>query len=98
MQNQLLLDCFYIIFYFLAFMHNCVGACMTCESDSPMAMKISFTFMDVLADVSINSRLLSSAYDWASCRDKVSVTAQRRIHACRSRAFLQQLEPLYVRA
>lgn len=42
--------------------------CITCERDSPMAMKISFTFMDVLADVSINSRLLSSAYDWASCR------------------------------
>lgn len=36
-----------------------------------MAMNISFTFIDVFADVSINSKLLSSAYDWASCQDKV---------------------------
>lgn len=36
-----------------------------------MAMKISFTFIDVFADVSINSKLLSSAYDWASCGCKV---------------------------
>lgn len=31
-------------------------------------MKISLTFMAVLADVSMKSRLLSSAYVWASCK------------------------------
>ena len=33
---------------------------------SPIARKSSFTFMAVLADVSINSRPVSSAYVWAS--------------------------------
>lgn len=32
----------------------------------PIAMKISFTFMAVFADVSMKSRLLSSAYACAS--------------------------------
>lgn len=32
-----------------------------------IAMKISLTFMAVLADVSINNKLFSSAYTWASC-------------------------------
>lgn len=32
-----------------------------------MAMKISFTFIEVFADVSMKSKLLSSAYDCASC-------------------------------
>lgn len=31
-----------------------------------MAMKISFTFIEVFADVSMKSKLLSSAYDCAS--------------------------------
>lgn len=35
-----------------------------------MAMKISFTFIEVFADVSINSKLLSSAYDCASCEKR----------------------------
>lgn len=34
---------------------------------SPIAMKISFTFIEVFADVSMKSKLLSSAYDCASC-------------------------------
>ena len=33
-----------------------------------IAMKISLTFMAVLADVSMNNKLFSSAYTWASCR------------------------------
>lgn len=33
-----------------------------------MAMKISFTFMEVFAEVSMKSKLLSSAYDCASYR------------------------------
>lgn len=46
----------------------------------PMAMNISFTFIDVLADVSMKSRLLSSAYDWASCEKTAhSVTARRGV-------------------
>lgn len=68
---QLLFDCFYITSYFLMFMCNCVGIYTMYQSYSPMAMKISFTFIDVFADVSINSKLLSSAYDWASCQFKV---------------------------
>lgn len=52
-------------------MYNCVGIYIIYQSYSPMAMKISFTFIDVFADVSIKSKLLSSAYDWASCQHKV---------------------------
>lgn len=62
----------------------CLGAGGWCgrSYDSPMAMKISLTFMEVLAEVSMNSKLLSSAYDCASCTRKwhgvnVAHTAQR---------------------
>lgn len=86
---ELLVDGFFITSYFLVF-H------VTYQSYPPMAMKISFTFIDVFADVSINSKLLSSAYDWASCQYKVitgiSVTAPRHIHTCRSPAYGQQLD------
>lgn len=34
----------------------------------PIARKRSFTFIAVLAEVSINNKLLSSAYAWASCK------------------------------
>lgn len=36
---------------------------------SPIAMNISFTFIEVFAEVSMKSKLLSSAYDCASCEN-----------------------------
>ena len=36
----------------------------------PMAMNISLTFIEVFADVSMKSKLLSSAYDCASYKGK----------------------------
>lgn len=46
-------------------------------------MNISFTFIDVFADVSMNSKLLSSAYDWASWQYKVITTrCQRALPEC----------------
>ena len=36
------------------------------NENPPIAKKISFTFMAVFAEVSMNRRPLSSAYDWAS--------------------------------
>lgn len=39
-------------------------------TDSPIAKNISFTFIAVFADVSMNKRPLSSAYDWASYTNK----------------------------
>lgn len=41
-------------------------------------MKISFTFIEVFADVSMNSKLLSSAYDWASFRNKTQMKTTDR--------------------
>ena len=35
-------------------------------SDLPIAKNISFTFIAVFAEVSINNKLFSSAYAWAS--------------------------------
>lgn len=38
-----------------------------------MAMNISFTFIEVFADVSIKSKLLSSAYDCASYESETDI-------------------------
>ena len=37
--------------------------------NSPIAKNMSFTFIAVFADVSINNKLFSSAYAWASCNE-----------------------------
>lgn len=39
-----------------------------------MAMNISFTFIEVFADVSIKSKLLSSAYDCASYKSETNIS------------------------
>ncbi len=48
-----------------------------CEENLPMAIKISLTFIAVLAEVSMKSKLLSSAYACASYRKKYSTATDK---------------------